>query len=60
MSKRSILFERARRWRRQWCKGKSIPTLEMAYIAGYQAHKRDMEKINARASTILKTQEPTK
>ena len=44
MTRREILWRRARRWVCGWQGGKSVPTAEMAYIAGWNAAMRQMQK----------------
>lgn len=44
MTNRELIWRRARNWVSGWQGGKSTPTPEMAYIAGWQAAVRQMRK----------------
>lgn len=44
MSNRERIWRRARSWVSGWNGGKSTPTLEMAYLAGWQAAMREAQK----------------
>jgi hypothetical protein len=44
MTNRELIWRRARNWVSGWQGGKSTPTPEIAYIAGWQAAVRQMRK----------------
>ena len=49
MTNREKIWIRAKRWVAGWQGGKSIPTPEMAYTAGWQAAKRDTRNPEAKS-----------
>jgi len=44
MTNREKIWWQARRWVSRWQGGRSKPTPEMAYLAGWQAAMRDIRK----------------
>ncbi len=50
MSMRDYTYRKAARWAGNWRRSGSAPTLEMAFVAGWQAALRDLRKGNVPAS----------
>lgn len=44
MSMRDYIYRKAARWAGNWRRSGSTPTLEMAFVAGWQAALRDQRK----------------
>lgn len=57
MTNRERIWKRARSWVSGWQGGKSVPTPEMAYLAGWQAAMREVKKQTAAGKTSVTKEE---